>query len=320
MTMRHLGVAVLLLGVTIPATGLVSGQTYPSRPIRLVAPSAGGGSDLTARLVAQGISGVLGQAVIVDNRGGGILPAEIVSKASPDGYTLLLMGGSFYIGPLLRETPYDPVKDFAPVTWMDVAPNVLVLPLSVAANSVKDLIALAKARPGELNYGSGSTGSSNHLAAELFKAMAGVNIMRIPYKSGAPALAALIGGDVQLMFVSAPTVAPHLKLGKLRALGVTSAQPSTLLPGIPTLAGSGLPGYQSVGITGIWAPAKTPVTAINRLNQEIVRFLKTAETKEKFINAGVEVVGSSPEEFAAMIKSDITVLGKVIKDAGIKAE
>jgi tripartite-type tricarboxylate transporter receptor subunit TctC len=190
----------------------------------------------------------------------------------------------------------------------------------VAANSVKDLISLALARPGELNFGSAGTGSSNHLAGELFKSMAGVSMVHIPYKGGGPALNDLIAGQVQLMFATASEVIPHLKSGRLRALAVTSAQPSSLVPHLPTVAASGLPGYQALSVVGTFAPAKTPAAIINRLNQEIVRFLRTTEAKEKFSNVAIETVGSSPEEFSATIKSEMARMGKVIKDAGIKAD
>jgi tripartite-type tricarboxylate transporter receptor subunit TctC len=243
-----------------------------------------------------------------------------VSKAPPDGYTLLIDAASFWIGPLLQETPYDPVKDFAPVTLTDSAPNVLVVNPSLPVKSVKELIALAKARPGELNYGSSSTGSTPHLAAELFNMMAGVKIVRVPFKGSGPAVISLLGGQVQLMFATAGSVAPHVKSGRLRALAVASLQPSALAPGLPTIAASGVPGYEAVAFEGMFAPAKTPVAIIDRLNQEIVRVLNRAEVKERFFNAGVETVGSTPEEFAAAIKSNVAKWGKLIKDAGIRDE
>ena len=243
-----------------------------------------------------------------------------MSKAPPDGYTLLIDAASFWIGPLLQETPYDPVKDFAPVTLTDSAPNVLVVNPSLPVKSVKELIALAKARPGELNYGSSSTGSTPHLAAELFNMMAGVKIVRVPFKGSGPAVISLLGGQVQLMFATAGSVAPHVKSGRLRALAVASLQPSALAPGLPTIAASGVPGYEAVAFEGMFAPAKTPVAIIDRLNQEIVRVLNRAEVKERFFNAGVETVGSTPEEFAAAIKSNVAKWGKLIKDAGIRDE
>jgi tripartite-type tricarboxylate transporter receptor subunit TctC len=307
------------IGMMVLGAGVVFGQNYPNKPIRIVASAAGGSGDFAARLIAQGLSGVLSQQVVVDNRGG-VIPGEIVSKAPPDGYTLLIDAASFWIGPLLQETPYDPVKDFAPVTLTDSAPNVLVVNPSLPVKSVKELIALAKARPGELNYGSSSTGSTPHLAAELFNMMAGVKIVRVPFKGSGPAVISLLGGQVQLMFATAGSVAPHVKSGRLRALAVASLQPSALAPGLPTIAASGVPGYEAVAFEGMFAPAKTPVAIIDRLNQEIVRVLNRAEVKERFFNAGVETVGSTPEEFAAAIKSNVAKWGKLIKDAGIRDE
>ena len=307
------------IGMMVLGAGMVFGQNYPNKPIRIVASAAGGSGDFAARLIAQGLSGALSQQVVVDNRGG-VIPGEIVSKAPPDGYTLLIDAASFWIGPLLQETPYDPVKDFAPVTLTDSAPNVLVVNPSLPVKSVKELIALAKARPGELNYGSSSTGSSPHLAAELFNMMAGVKIVRVPFKGSGPAVISLLGGQVQLMFATAGSVAPHVKSGRLRALAVASLQPSALAPGLPTIAASGVPGYEAVAFEGMFVPAKTPVAIIDRLNQEIVRVLNRAEVKERFFNAGVETVGSTPEEFAAAIKSNVAKWGKLIKDAGIRDE
>jgi tripartite-type tricarboxylate transporter receptor subunit TctC len=307
------------IGMMVLGAGIVFGQKYPNKPIRIVASAAGGSGDFAARLIAQGLSGALSQQVVVDNRGG-VIPGEIVSKAPPDGYTLLIDAASFWIGPLLQETPYDPVKDFAPVTLTDSAPNVLVVNPSLPVKSVKELIALAKARPGELNYGSSSTGSTPHLAAELFNMMAGVKIVRVPFKGSGPAVISLLGGQVQLMFATAGSVAPHVKSGRLRALAVASLQPSALAPGLPTIAASGVPGYEAVAFEGMFAPAKTPVAIIDRLNQEIVRVLNRAEVKERFFNAGVETVGSTPEEFAAAIKSNVAKWGKLIKDAGIRDE
>ena len=307
------------IGMMVLGAGIVFGQNYPNKPIRIVASAAGGSGDFAVRLIAQGLSGALSQQVVVDNRGG-VIPGEIVSKAPPDGYTLLIDAASFWIGPLLQETPYDPVKDFAPVTLTDSAPNVLVVNPSLPVKSVKELIALAKARPGELNYGSSSTGSTPHLAAELFNMMAGVKIVRVPFKGSGPAVISLLGGQVQLMFATAGSVAPHVKSGRLRALAVASLQPSALAPGLPTIAASGVPGYEAVAFEGMFAPAKTPVAIIDRLNQEIVRVLNRAEVKERFFNAGVETVGSTPEEFAAAIKSNVAKWGKLIKDAGIRDE
>lgn len=302
-------------------SGAVCGQNFPNKPIRLFTTEAGGGADFVARLIAQGLSTSLGQQVIVENRGGGIIAGDIVAKAPPDGYTVLLQGTAFLLAPFLRSSvPFDPVRDFAPLTLADRSPNVLVVHPSLPIRSVKELIALAKTRPGELNYASGSTGASTQLAAELFNTLAGVKIERINYRGTAPALNDLIGGQVQLMFTTAGAGAAHIKSGRLRAVAVTSAQPSALAPGLPTVAASGLPGYESVSLHVIFAPAKTPAPVINQLNQEMVRVLKTPEIKERFLAVGVESVGSSPEELAATVKSETAKWSKVIRDAGIKPE
>jgi tripartite-type tricarboxylate transporter receptor subunit TctC len=297
------------------------GQDYPNKPIRLIVSGIAGSSNFAARLIAQGLSGALGQQVVVDGREGGVIAAEIAARAQPDGYTLHLNGSALWLLPFMRsKVPYDPVRDFAPVTLAVSTPNVLVVHPSVPANSVMELIALARARPGELNCATGNSGTSNHLAAELFKAMAGVNIMRIPYKGAAPALNDLIGGQVQLMFGAAIAVAQHIQSGRLRALAVTTAQASALAPGLPTIAASGVPGYASVAIFGVLAPAQTPPALIGLLNREIVKVLHQADVKERFFNAGSEVVASTPEAFAAAIKSEMASLGKLIRDAGIRDE
>jgi tripartite-type tricarboxylate transporter receptor subunit TctC len=308
-----------LAGMMVLGTRMVSGQNYPSKPIRIVTAAPGSGNDFAARLMAPGLTGSLGQQVIVDNRG--IIAIETVAKAPPDGYTLLFYGTVLWLAPFLRDNvSYDPILDFSPVTWVTNSPNILVVHPSLPVKSVEALIALAKARPGELNYGSGSAGSTSHLAAELFKAMAGVNIVRIPYKGAAPALNDVIAGQVHLIFPSASSVMPHVKSGRLRALAVASAEPSALAPNLPTVAASGLPGYESASILGLFAPAGTPATIINRLNQEIERALNRAEVKQKLFNAGAEVVASSPERLAATVKSEMARLGKVIRDAGIRGE
>ena len=309
------------VAITVLGTGMVSGQNYPNKPIRIVTSEAGGGADFVARLVGEGLSGALGQQVIVVNRPSGVIPPETVSKARPDGYTLLVYGSTVWLLPLMRRNvSYDPVRDFAAISLATSAPSILVVHPSMPINSVKELIALAKARPGELNYSSASAGSAIHIAAELFKIMAGVNIVRVPYKGTAPALNDLIAGFVQLSFPNAATAMPQVKSGRLRALAVTSARPSPFAPGLPTVAAAGLPGYESAAPSGIYAPAKTPAAIINRLNQEIVRVLNRPNTKERLFNAGVEAVGSSPEEFAAFIKFDMARMTKLIKDAGIHEE
>jgi tripartite-type tricarboxylate transporter receptor subunit TctC len=312
----------LLAGTMVLGASAASGQNYPDKPIRLVTAGAGGGVDFSARLIAQGVSASLGQQVIVDNRGGSpIIPAQTVAKAPPDGYTVLFYSNGMWLLPLIqRNVPYDPVRDFAPITMATSSPNILVVHPSLPSRSVKDLIAIAKARPGELNYGASPIGSTIHLAAELFNSKAGVKTVLVPYKGVADALSALIAGEVQLMFPAAGSAMPHLKSGRLRALAVTSKQPSALAPGLPTMEAAGLPGFDVWVAYAILAPAGTPATIVNRLNQAIVQALKPAETREKLLNAGLEVVGSSPEQLAAAMKTETVTLGKVIKDAGIRID
>ena len=306
------------MGVVVLSGGFVAAQDFPTKPIRIVSAEVGGGNDFAARAVAQGLS-TLGQPVIVDNRPSGVIPGSIVAKAPPDGYTLLAYGISLWIAPLLQsDIPYDPVRDFAPITLVANSPGVLVVYPGLPVKSTGELIALARAKPGQLNYGSTSTGSPPHLAAELFKFMAGVDIVRILYKGMGPALIDLMSGQVHLAFGTASSATPHIKTGRLRALAVSSAQPTAVFPGLPTLA-STLPGYEAGSTYGVFVPARTPAIIINRLNREIVRHLQTAEVKERFLNVGVDVIGSSPAELAAAVKSDRERLGKMIKDAGIRA-
>ena len=309
----------LMLGVLLMWVGGVYGQDYPNRPIRIVTSGIGGSNDIPARLIAQALTVSMGQPVIVENRPSGLIPGQIVSQAPPDGYTLLVAGGAFVIGPFLQKTPYDPVKDFVPVTLVSRQPSVLVVHPSLPVKSIPELITLAKTRPGELNYGASGIGSTSHLAAELFNSMANVKIIRINYKGPTPLLIDLIGGQVQLTFATASSVAPYLNPGKLKALAATSAEPSALALGLTTVAASGLPGYAIESNQIVLAPAKTPDAIVKRLHFEIVRYLNLTETKEKFFNAGTEVVGGSPEQLAAAMKSEIARMGKVIKDAGISA-
>ena len=319
--MRRLSSCVWLIAVVATGDALpVCGQDYPNKPIRVVTGEPGGGSDFAARVLAQGLTTVLGKQVVVDGRAVLVL-METVARAPADGYTLLFYGSSVWLAPFLRnDVNYDPVKDFSPITIAIRAPNVLAVHPSVAAASVGELIALARARPGVLNYASVGSGSTAHLAAELFKAMAGVDIVHIPYKGGAPAVNDLISGQVQLMFGTAGSVAAHIKSGRVRGIAVTSPQPSELFPGLPTVAASGLPDYQSGTLQGLFAPARTPAAIIRRLNQEAVGVLKKTEVREKLFGGGVEVVASAPEEFAATIKSEMLRMGQIIRSAGIKTQ
>ena len=307
------------MGIMSLGAAPVSGQDYPSKPIRIVAGAPGSGSDFVSRIIAQGISGPLGQPVVIDNRIA-LMSAELVSKAAPDGYTLLVQGASLWIVGLLQKITYDVLTDFSPITIVNREVLVLVVHPSLPAKSVKELIALAKAQPGALNYASGSTGGPAQLGVELFKSMSGTDIVGVPYKGSAAGITAVISGEVQLTVYDAGLVMPHVKTGKLRALAATSSEPSALTPGLPTVAGSGLPGYELVGRTGVWAPAKTPAAIVNRLNQEIVRLLQQADVKEKFLTSGAEAVGSSPEQFSATVKVELAKWRKVIKDANIKVD
>lgn len=310
-------------GLMTLGAGVVFGQNYPNKPLRIVTGDAGGGLNIPARLIAPALAASLGQQVIVDNRGGagGAIAIETAAKATPDGYTVLLYGSSVWLLPLMQKTPsWDPLKDFAPITLATSAPHILVVHPSVAVNSVKELIALAKSKPGKLNYASAGPGSTPHLAAELFKAMARVSMVQISYKGNGAALNSIIGSETHLMFSNVPPGLPFVKSGRLRALAVTSARPSALVPGLPTLASAGLPGFQSGSMIGIFAPAKTPLSIVKRLNQEFVRILQRPDMKKRLFNAGLEVVGSSPAELIAAAKAESARLSKVIKDIGFGAK
>ena len=293
-------------------------QPFPVKPVRIVTAEPGGGSDFTTRQIAQGLTASLGQQVVVENRPSGVIPGEIVAKAQPDGYTLLIFNTILWVGPLIQKTPYLIARDFAPVALIGSTPSILVVNVSLPVKSVAELVALAKSKPGELNYGSTGTGAANHLAAELFKSMAGVDVVRVNYKGGSMALNALLAGEVHMMFTTPITGAPHVKSGRLRVLAVTSTEPSALAPGAPTMAASGLPGYQSIATYGLLAPAKTPKPVISRLHEETARVLHRAEVKERFFNAGMEITGGSPEQLAAVIRSDTERLGKLVRDVGIR--
>ncbi len=295
-------------------------QAFPTKPIRIVTSGAGGGTDFASRMIAQGLTENLNQQIVVDNRASGVIPGDIVHKAAPDGYTLLLATGILWLLPFLQDkVPYDPVKDFAPVTLAVSSPNILTVTPSLPVKSVKELIAYAKARPGALNYAITSQGGGAHLAAELFMVTSSVNMVRIPYKSGGTAVTELIAGQVHLYFVSAGSVVPHLKSGRLRGLAVTGAKPSAIFPELPTVAAT-LPGYELETIYGVFAPARTPDEIINKLQREIVRAINKPEIKDKLLNTSVEPIGSTPAALAALRKSEMVRMGKIIKDAGIRAE
>ena len=309
-----IGVAGLLAGAAA-----AEAQQYPNRPIRFVTAAIGGGIDFTARLLAQGLTERLDQQVVVENRGGTNVAPQTVAKGTPDGYTLLVHNNTVWISPLLDQVPYDHWTELAPISLTSRSPNLLVVHPSLGVNSVKELIAKAKAAPGEINYASGPIGASNHIAAEIFKALAGVDLMRIGYKGGGPALLDVLAGQVKVMFATTGSVSGHVKAGRLKALGVSSAEPSPLVPGMPTIASLGVPGFSSEAIYGMWAPARTPPAIIARLHQESVRVLNAPEMKERFLASGVETVGSTPEQFAAAIKSESNRLAGIFKKVGVGA-
>jgi tripartite-type tricarboxylate transporter receptor subunit TctC len=310
---------VLSLGSLFAAP--VRAQEYPAKPVRLVVAGVGSISDVVARFLAQGIGPGFGQQVIVDNRASGIIPVIAVAKAAPDGYTALVYGSVVWLASYLQEdVPFDPIRDFIPITLVTYSPNVLVVHPSLPVKSVKELVAVAKQKPGIMNYASSGPGSSSHLAGELFKSLARINVVRINYKTINTAYDDLATGQVQMMFATTGSVSNYLKLGRLRAIAVTSTAPSPLAPGLPTVAASGLPEFEAGSRVSLFVPAKTPDASVKRLTQESVRFLRTAEAREKFLNVGVEAVGSSPEELLAAMKSDMARMGAVIKAAGIRAQ
>ncbi len=294
-------------------------QNFPQRPIRIVTTGTGGASDTSSRIIAQEISVPLGQPVIVENRPTAVLP-EFVAKAPADGYTLMITANVLWTAPLLQKTAYDPAKDFAPISLLLTQPSVLVVHPSMPVKSVSQLVALAKARPGDLNYGATGVGGTAHIAAELFNVTARVNIVGVFYRSVSDQVTAILSGETQLNFSTPPAAMPLVKAGKLRALGVTSAEPTQLVPGVPTVAATGVPGYESSSTTVMFAPARTPDAIVARINQEVARALNKPELKEKFFSAGADVVASSPERLAAFMKTDAARVAKVITDAKIKVE
>ena len=297
---------------------------YPARPVRIVVPyPAGGPVDITARAIGPRLSAAVGQPVVIDNRGGAgsILGSDLVAKSAPDGYTLLLCTTANAINAsLIPRLPYDMVKDFAPITMVAIITSVVVVHPSVAANSVKELIATAKARPGQLSYASTGNGTPTHLAGELFKSMAGVDIVHVPYKGAAPAVVDLISGQVQLSLISAPGVVPHIKAGRLRALAVTNAKRSALLPELPTMSEAALPGFESEGWHGLFAPARTPRAIVDLLYREVAAILRSPETSSYLLQSGAEPIGMPPGEFAVKLRSEIEKWGKVVKAAGMKVD
>ena len=306
-------------GVILSVAGSALGQdSYPSKVVRIVTSEPGSTNDLVARMVSRGLTSSLGRQTIIENRGG--ISPEVVATATPDGYTILFFGNAAWLMPLFRKMPYDPLRDLAAVSTGCSQLTVLAVHPSLPVKSVKDLIALARARPGQINYGVGATITGPTLAMELFKHMAKVDVVRINYRGTGPAVNALVGGEVQVMFVGAGSIMPHVRAGKLRALAVTTPEPTPLVPGLPTVAASGLPGYEYTSVIGFLAPAKTPPSIVNLLSREIVQILKNPDVNRQFFESGVKAFGTTPEVFAARIRADIDQWRQIIKDNGIQVE
>ena len=310
--------------IACAVAGAAHPQTYPVKTVRMVVPfPPAGGTDVIARYVAAGMSESLNRQVVVDNRGGanGIIGTEIVARAPADGYTLLFVSSPHSVNPsLYAKLPYDTVRDFAPVTMVATSPYLLVVHPSVPARSVKELIALAKKRPDEIAYGSGGSGSSAHLATELFNQMAGVKLREIPYKGAGPALAAVLSGESALVFGNALTVKPHIQSGRLRVLGIASAKRSPSAPEIPTIAEAGVPDFHADAVLGVLVPARTPRSIIDTLNVEVHKTMRLPAAVEAMRGMGVDIALSTPEEFARVIESEIQRWGKVIRALNLKPQ
>ena len=313
----------IALALTL-AAGAAGAQTYPTKAVRLVVPFlAGGSTDIVGRTVAQKLSEMWGQQAFVDNRPGGgtTIGTDMVAKAAPDGYTLLVTPAPFTINPsLLAKLPYDTLNDFAPITLINTTPLVMVVNPGVPAKNVKELIALAKAKPGKLNFGSSGTGGSNHLAGELFDAMTGVKMVHIPYKGNAGALTDIVGGHLDVVYNGITSAVALVRGGKLRALAVTSLQRSAALPDVPTLDESGLKGFEAVAWNGLSAPAKTPREVIMKINADVIKIVNSPELKERLKADGSDPVGNSPEQNAVFLRNEIAKWAKVIKFANVKPE
>jgi tripartite-type tricarboxylate transporter receptor subunit TctC len=316
----------LFIGAWIAAFAAMTAhaQSYPAKPIKIVVPYPPGGfNDTLGRTLAAKFSEAWGQPSFVENKPGGntLIGSDFVAKAPADGYTLLVVAFPFAVTPsLIKQMPYDTLRDFAPVILAAQSPNLLVVNPQVPVKTVGELIALAKSQPGKLSYASTGNGSSNHISMELFKSMAGVDIVHIPYKGSAPAVTDLLGGQVAVMFDNVPNVLPQVKAGKLRALGTCGTRRTALAPDIPTVAESGVPGYEVMVWFGLVAPASTPREIVQKLNAEVVKILAMPDVRERFLAQGVEPVGGTPEQFAEHIRAQMSKWSKVVQDAGVKAE
>lgn len=315
--------------VSLACVGVVSGSAvaqqsiFPTKPVRFIIPvPPGGGADLLARAIGQKLTETWEQTVVIDNRGGagGTIAVDMAAKAAPDGHTIVMgLIASIAVNVSLIKLPYDPVADFAPITLLAVAQNLLVIHPSLPAASVKELIALLKSKPGQFNYASAGNGTSPHLSAELFKLMTGASINHVPYKGAGPALIDLVGGQVEIYFGSLPATLPQVKAGKLRVLAVSGSRRSQIVPELPTVAEAGVPGFESNQWYGVLAPAMTPAWIVKQLNRDIITVLKLPAVRERLSGQGFEVVANSPEDFGRYIREEIAKWAKVIKQAGIRA-
>ena len=316
-------VLLIAFALSIPAFAQVPAAIYPSKPIRVIVPFApGGGLDISTRLIGQKLTEKWGQNIVVDSRPGAgtIVGTEIAAKAVADGYTLLMITTTFAINPGLHpKLPYDPIKDFTPVTQLNYQPNIIVVSPSLAAKSVKELIAMGKAKPGELTFATPGAGSAPHLSAEMFQRAAGISMIHVPYKGIPPAVTDVLGGRVTMLFTTTISAAPHIKSGKLRAVAITSAKRQASMGDVPTI-GETIPGYRAEAFQGMVAPAGVPAAIVGKLAAEVARIVKLPDVAERFQLDGAETVGSTPKEFAAFLKTEMQKWSKVIKEAGIKPE
>jgi tripartite-type tricarboxylate transporter receptor subunit TctC len=317
-------VSVAVLAALLAWPGITAAQSYPTRTIRIIVPYAPGGStDVVFRLLAPRLSEDLGQSVVVDNRPGGssTIGLDLAAKSPPDGHTWGTPNITFGANPsLMKKMPFDSEKDLVPVSQVTVVTMVLSLHPSVPARSVKQLIVLAKARPGELNFGSAGNASANHLATAKFMYMSGANLTHVPYQGGGPAVISLVSGETSILFATIPSAIQHIQSGRLRGLAVSRAQRNPALPEVPTVAEAGVPGYEAIEWNGVMVPAGTPPAVVRRIHQALSKALAAPAMKERIVGVGAEVVGSSPEEFTAFIKSEFSAWAKVIKETGIKVE
>lgn len=322
--MSRLTLAVFIAVVAAANTTVASGQAYPTKPIRMIIPFApGGGTDHLARTLAKKMSEVFEQTVVVDNRSGagGIVGTDLAAKAAADGHTILMTSSAHTIIPATySKIPYEPLKDFAPISLLTAQPYLMVVHPTVAANTVKDFIALARSRPGQLNYASGGNGTAPHLAGELLKSSTGIDLVHVPYKGGGPAVTAIVGGEVTVLFSSLPTTLPHVNAGKLKMLAISSAKRSPVVPSLPTLAESGVPDFEVINWYGLLAPARTPRRIIDRLNDTSVRQLRAPDMLARLTNEGTDAVGGTPEHFRDYIAMELAKWDKLGRAVGLRAD